>query len=296
MEAGEGTTGASKRVIRIGEVSRFARTARDHQTLPAAPGETGPGSSPEQDPKRRRLAQLNAFRERGIISEESFRAQTRMQGAHSKPSIVPSEPSPVLPRRTRRWRWRWVVPGFVVLNLAGLGVVGFRVLPPLQSGALMAATMAGTQAAPASPGNVYAPGNAFRLGPYTYTITGRQTAATLDGRFSPASANPGDEYLIVTFSVRNDSAKPRVFSTDAFKLQDANGALYAACGQGAAVPRTELTRGDLLLTEIQPGATKRVAAAFEVPAVSVTPPFKLLVFEQDLLGTHEATVDLRDFP
>jgi hypothetical protein len=245
------------------------------------------------------LAQLNAFRERGIISEESFRAQRRMQGDHSNPPPVPSEPAGVLPPRMRRWRW--IVPGFVVLNLAGLGVVGLKVLPPLQRGATMAAAMAvaGARAAAKvapSPGNVYAPGNAFRLGPYTYTITGHQTAATLDGRFSPASANPGYEYLIVTFSVRNDSTKPRVFSTDAFKLQDADGALYAACCQGAAVPRTELTRGDLLLTEIHPGATKRLAAAFEVPAASLMPAFKLLVFAQDLLGTHEATVDLHGFP
>jgi hypothetical protein len=293
MEAGEGTTGASKRLIRIGEVSRFARMPHADPALPAAAGETGPGLSPEQDPKRRRLAQLNAFRERGIISEESFRVQRRMQGDHSGPSAVLPRPAPVLPPRKRRWRW--IVPGLIVVNLAGLGVFGLRVSPPAQQSAAVAGTRAPANAA-AIPDKHYAPGNAFRLGPYTYTITGHQAAAALDGRFSPASANPGNEYLIVTFSLRNDSTKPRVFSTDAFKLQDAGGGLYAACCQGAAAPRTELTRGDLLLTEIQPGATKRLAAAFEVPAASLTPPFKLLVFAQDLLGTHEATVDLHGFP
>jgi hypothetical protein len=143
------------------------------------------------------------------------------------------------------------------------------------------------------PETTYAPGQAFRLGPYTYTITGHRTVTALDGQFSPVQAARGDEFLIVTFSIRNNSRRPRVVSTEAFKLRDVNGALYAACSQGAAAPRTALTKGDLLLTEIEPGVTKALAVAFEVPVGSLKPPVKLLLFERDLSGGHEATVYLR---
>ncbi|MBV9999292.1 MAG: DUF4352 domain-containing protein [Verrucomicrobia bacterium] len=295
MEAGDGTTGRSKRFIRIGEVSRFSELVSAGQPLPVDANGTGEDKlSAKQDPKEKRLAQIGVFRERGIISEESFRAQRRMQGDGSSPSIEASNPAPVVPGRKNRWRR--IALGVVLLNIAGLGVAGFGVLQAFHRGDGAAATTVGTPAAmKVTPlqDPVYALGKAFRLGPYTYTVTGHQTTATLDeGRFSPVSANPGDEYFVVTFSVRNDSVKPRVFSIDGFKLQDANGALYAACSQGAAVPRTELTKGDLLLTEIQPAATKMLAAAFEVPAASLAPPLKLLLFERDLLGTHEATVYL----
>lgn len=247
-----------------------------------------------QDPKRERLAQLRALRERGIISEEAFRAQRRMQGDRPVPSPGPSKLATAPAPHKARWGRRLSL-GLVLLNVAGLGVVGSNVVKSFQRGAAVTATVAGALApkVDSNPENVHPLGEAFRLGPYTYTITGHQTATALDNQFSPVHAAQGDEYLIVTFSIRNDSTKSRVASTDAFKLQDANGAVYAACSQGAAVPRTELTKGDLLLTEIQPGITKVLAAAFEVPAASLKPPVKLLVFEQDLLGGREATVYLQ---
>ena len=153
--------------------------------------------------------------------------------------------------------------------------------------------MTGAARVDPNPKSVYTLGDAFRLGPYTYTIAGYRTATALEWQFSPVPVRPGSEYAIVTFSIRNDSTKPRVVSTEAFKLQDASGQAYEACSQGAAVPRSELTKGDLWLTEIRPGVTKVLAAAFEVPAGSLKPPVRLLVLEQGLLGNRQAMVYLK---
>jgi hypothetical protein len=295
MEAGEGTTGRSKRPVRIDEVSnRFDRSLSADRALPATADGAGCGPAPVQDSKRERLAQLRALRERGIISEAAFRAQRRMQGDSPAPSPGPSKLATAPAPHKTRWRRRLLL-GLVFLNIAGLGLVGLNVVKSLHRGAFVTAAMAGALTAEVGPNpeNVHALGEAFRLGPYTYTVTGHQTATALDNHFSPVQAGQGNEYLIVTFSIRNDSTKSRVMSTDAFKLQDANGAVYAACSQGAAVPRTALTQGDLLLTEIQPGIMKVLAVAFEVPANSLKPPVKLLVFEQDLLGSREAIVYLQ---
>jgi hypothetical protein len=293
MEAGKGTTGRSKRLIRIDEVSRFARTFSADRALPAAVDGTDSGSSPEQDPKRKRLAQLRALRERGIISEKAFRAQRRMQG--DSPARLPGPPAPSAPlprRKTRRW---WIAAGPVLLIVAGFGVARLNVFQSLSHAAVAAATVASALTVNVDPHrqNVYTLGNAFRLGPYTYAIAGYETAATLGSRFSPVRASEGNEYVIVTFSICNDSSKSRVASIEAFVLEDANGAVYRACSQGGAAPRTPLTKGDLWLTEIQPGITKELAAAFEVPAHSLKPPLKLLVFEQGLLGSREAIVYLQ---
>jgi hypothetical protein len=185
--------------------------------------------------------------------------------------------------------------GLVFLNVGGLGVIGLKALKPSNRSAAAVAAVAATPKPKVdpSPENVYAVGKAFRLGPYTYTIAGYQTAAALGDQFITMRPKQGDEYGIVTFSIRNDSTKPRVVSTEAFVLEDANGAVYRACSQGAAAPRTPLTKGDLWLPEIQPGATKVLAAAFEVPAGTLKPPVKLLVLEQGLLGSREATVYLK---
>lgn len=285
MQAGDGTPRASRRFVRIGEVSRFRERISADRTLPAGVNGTEDKPSARPDRQEGRLVQLNAFREPGISSEGSFRARRQRQGQGPGPLVEPSAPAPVVPRRKNRWRR--IALGLILLNAAGFGVSR-----SFHHGVAAAGAPAAINATP-RPDHVYALGNAFRLGPYTYTITGSQTDATLDSRFSPVAANPGGDYFIVNFSVRNDSAKPRIFSTDGFKLQDADGALYAACSQGAAVPRSALTKGDLLLTEIQPAATKVLAAAFEVPAASLMPPLKLLLFERDLLGTHEATVYLQ---
>jgi Domain of unknown function (DUF4352) len=297
MEGGKGTTGSSKGFIRTDEAClnhRSAQTPNTSRNLPEPADSAASRPSPEQDPKRRRLALLRTFRERGIISDQAFRAQSRMQGAGSARLPGPSKLATPPSRRKTRW-WRWMLPGLVLLNVAGWGVVGLKSLKQSDRSAAVAAALADTLRPKVDPNlaNVHALGKAFRLGPYTYTIAGCKTAATLGDQFSPMRANQGDEYVVVTFSIRNDSTKPRVASIEAFRLQDANGAVYAACSQGAAVPRTQLTRGDLLLTEIQPGITKALAAAFEVPVASLKPPLKLLVFEQDLLGGHEATVYLQ---
>jgi hypothetical protein len=293
MEAGKGTTGGSKRLVRIDEVSRFTRALVADRALPPAPGGTDCGPSPAEDPKRKRLAQLRTLRERGIISEKAFRAQRRMQGDSPAPlSGPPTSPTPLPQRKTRRW---WIAVGPVLLIVAGLGVARLKVLQSLSHGAVAAAALAAALTANVDPHpqNVYARGKAFRLGSYTYTIAGHQIATALGSQFSPVRASEGNEYVIVNFSICNESAKARVVSTDVFVLEDANGAVYRACSQGAAAPRTPLTKGDLWLTEIQPGTTKELAAAFEVPANSLKPPVKLLVFDQGLLGSREAVVYLQ---
>ena len=253
---------------------------------------SGP-SVPDHADKQRRLAQLTAFRDRGIISDQAFRGQRRMQGGSPAPLPGPSGPATPLLSPPRRRR-RWMLLGLACLNLAGFGLFGLNALKPSSR----AAPVSGAAADPAvkvhpDAENVYLLNELFQAGPYSYTITGFETTTALGNQFSPMHAGEGNEYLVVTFSVRNDSTRPRVVSTDAFVLEDANGAVYRTCSQGAASPRSPLTRGDVWLPEIQPGSTKALAAAFEVPQNSLQPPVKLLILEQGPSGSREATVYLR---
>ena len=235
MEGGKGKTGTSKKLIRIDEAGLHpsAQTLNTGRNLPETAASAASGPPPDQDPKGRRLAVLRTFRERGIISDQAFRAQSRIQVVRSARLPEPA----TLPPLPKMRRWRWMLLGLILLNIAGLGVVGLEALrlKPSNHGAAVAATP--RPKVDSNPENVYALGKAFRLGPYTYTIAGYQTAATLGDQFSPMRANKGDEYAVVTFSIRNDSTKARVVSTEAFVLEDANGAVYRACSQGAAAPR-----------------------------------------------------------
>lgn len=296
MAEAEYSADGSQRAIRIDEVGSngCARMPGAHRDLPKLLNDAGCGPVPaENDPKSSRLAQLSGFRERGIISEQAFRAQRRMQGGSHAGSPGPAKPATPPPGRQAGRRWQLVL-GCIALLIVALAVVWSQALKPLYRGPRPAA-FAGATVPKSKAGSpaVYSLGKAFRLGPYTYTVTGCETAVALGSEFNPMRPNPGNEYVIVTFSVRNDSTKPRVVSTDPLKLADADGAVYTACGQGAAAPRTELTRHDIWLTEVRPGSTKTLAAAFEVPVTALKPPIKLFVFDQGLLGSGEAIVDLQ---
>jgi len=243
--------------------------------------------------KLQHLAVLCSLRERNLISDRAFLIQRRMlYRACLPPAPLPPSSFEKLPSVDRRW---WLKSlGIVLLLTAALGIVRFRTWQPANHRAAPAKARSEPAAAIAShPEDNYTLGTAFRLGLYTYTVAGTQTATTLGGQFKPVSAAPGAEFLVVTFTVRNDSIRVRELSTADLKIEDANGVSYGPSRPASAVLRPSTEGSDSWLTDIEPGVTKVMAIAFEVPETSLKTPLNLIVPEQGPIASREASVTLQ---
>ena len=209
--------------------------------------------------------------------------------------MVPPPPSSPRPpsKKSRGW---WKVLGVLVLVVAGAGLIEFRAFNPANRAAADASLI--SEAATdldSNPAEVYPLGKAFRLGLYTYTVAGCQRASTLGGQFKPLAASQGAEYVVVTFTVRNDSIRGRELSIQALKIEDANGIAYAPSREAAAIlqPSPGAGAGDDWLADIEPGITKVLAVAFEIPVASLKKPLKLIVSEQGPFAGRQAFVYLK---
>jgi hypothetical protein len=194
----------------------------------------------------------------------------------------------VAPARKKKRHWRKAF-GIAILLLAGLAILGLNA-PQLRRQRTTAADPVRTPTASAGlkVDDVYPLGEAFQLGEYTYTITGCKTAATL-GRIR---SNPGATYVVVTFSVRNESERTRAVPRDDFTLEDANGTIYRNSRDATTALWASGNKSDLYSNEVPPGVTTRSVSAFEVQAASLKQPIKLVIPEAGLFSSGTAAVYL----
>jgi hypothetical protein len=295
MQVGEDIKGALKRPDRIDGMGAGQSAALLHADLKLP--ETVDGAArelPLTEAKLKHLAVLCSLRERNIISDRAFLIQRRMLYRASLPPSLPAPSGFDGPAPGRCPRWRWKALGIVLPIAAGLGFVGFRTLQPASHATIPASLVSELAAeVDSNPEDVYTLGKAFRLGLYTYTIAGCQTATTLGGQFNPISAGAGVEYVVVTFTVRNDSIRARGLSTADLKIEDASGVTYGPSRPAAALLQPSLEGSDNWLTDIDPGVTKVLAVAFEIPEASLKNPLKLIIPEQGPFASRQASVFLK---
>jgi hypothetical protein len=295
MEVGEETKGALKRPDRTDgmDSGHPAQLLHVDRKLPEAV-DGAARELPLTEARLKHLAVLCSLRERNIISDRAFLIQRRMLHRASLPPPLPPPSSFDRLPRPSRWRWWWKALFIALVGAAGLGAIGFRTLHPANHAATPANLVSELPTEiDSNPEDVYSLGKAFRLGLYTYTVAGCQTATTLGGQYKPVSAGQGAEYLVVTFTVRNDSIRARELSTADLKVEDANGVTYGPSRQAAAVLRPSLEKSDNWLTDIEPGVTKVVAVGFEVPEDSLKKPLKLIIPEQGPFASRQASVALK---
>jgi hypothetical protein len=229
------------------------------------------------------IARLVAFRDRGVISERAFLVQQRRLAGGVAALRLPAASA-----RKKKRHWRKAL-GIAVLLLVGLAILGLKA--PQSRG--QRSTAAGpvptlTASAGSKADDVYPLGKGFQLGEYTYTITGCKTAATL-GRMR---SGPGATYVVVTFSVRNESKRTRAVPTDGFKLEDAKGIVYRNCRDATTALWLSGNENDLFSNEVPPGMTTRSVSAFEVQVASLKQPIKLVIPEVGLFASGTAAVYL----
>jgi Domain of unknown function (DUF4352) len=118
-------------------------------------------------------------------------------------------------------------------------------------------------------------GQPFTLGDYTYTITKFQPKRKIGTKYHNKEAEHGGKFLVAYYSIRNNSKETATVLSNDFKVMDDQNRSFSPYSGGSLY-----LGSDFLLSQLQPGLTKRTATVFEMPDDAFTGPLKLVVPEK----------------
>ncbi len=112
-------------------------------------------------------------------------------------------------------------------------------------------------------------GETFRLGDFSYRILGSRDEGYVGRPPLAVEAGLGGRFLIVRYSVTNESNKTRTVVSDDFILRDGKGREYRPAAKALTALLSSEENKDFLLSELQPGLQHVTSTAFEVPTQSI---------------------------
>ena len=123
----------------------------------------------------------------------------------------------------------------------------------------------------------YQIGHLFTLGEFTYRIVRMQREKAIGTSiYDVTQASPNASFIIIYFTIRNDSSETKVVLSDDFRLVDYKGRKFQP--SSTATTRIAMSTGnDWILRELQPGIDKAAATAFEVPDDAINSDLTLIV-------------------
>jgi hypothetical protein len=121
----------------------------------------------------------------------------------------------------------------------------------------------------------YKMGQPFTLGDYTYMVTKFESKRKIGTEYHSKEAEHGAKFLVVYYSIRNNSKETATVLADDFKVMDDQHRSFSPYSGGSLY-----LGSDFLLSQLQPGLTKRTATVFEMPDDAFTGPLKLVFPEK----------------
>lgn len=144
-----------------------------------------------------------------------------------------------------------------------------------------------------TPENQRAIGEEFTLGDYTYRITGYSVTSRVGSGYSQDTAEAGAKFVLVNFTIRNDSNKTQQVLADDFKIKDQQDRVFSNDSKATTALVMSGGKKDVFLREIQPGLTSKGVTVFRVPADVVQQPMLLQVPQKGtFFGGKTVTVPL----
>lgn len=190
--------------------------------------------------------------------------------------------------------------GLAFLFLFGMSVVGARVASSRSSssGEQVAAETQPAAAKASSKQEKRAPRQAllnepFRLGKFTYTVTGAEVLDTIGRGYGRKKASDGASFIVVHYTIVNEGNKTETVMSDDFQIVDAKGRQFRPSSEANTALMMSGKDKDFILSELQPGIPKSMATAFEVPNTVLEAPFQLVIPEKGFLGTDKVIIGLQ---
>lgn len=135
-------------------------------------------------------------------------------------------------------------------------------------------------------------GEDFKLGDFTYNV---KSVDIVDSVGSGAAAKHASEdalFLLVKYTIRNDSTETETVATDDFRIVDAQSREFRPSADANAALVLSGSK-DLALSELQPGLKKSMVTPFEMPAAAARGVVTLVIPEKGLLGTGSVRIPLK---
>lgn len=145
---------------------------------------------------------------------------------------------------------------------------------------------------PAPTPTVHRIGERFELGEYAYTVTEAKAAKWVGGEYFGKAPQEGATFVVVRFKIENLTSKTKTVLTDDFVLKDHRGREFRPSSEANTAIMLSGSDKDFIITEVQPGLSKPMKTAFEVPVDAVKFESTLIVPEKGLFRGGQASVSL----
>jgi hypothetical protein len=129
----------------------------------------------------------------------------------------------------------------------------------------------------------------FRLGGFYYWL-GEPEFRECIGGYSRTCAGAGGEFVVLPYTIENEGQSTATTFTQDFVLLDSSGREFQSSAEGRTALIMSGRRGDLGITQLNPGVQKRMWQVFEVPTNASG--LRVVVYEKGVLGTGRKELPL----
>jgi hypothetical protein len=130
----------------------------------------------------------------------------------------------------------------------------------------------------------------FKLGNFTYNVKGVTSYRSIGSGFTKKRASEGALFVVVEYTILNDSNATATVLTDDFRIMDSQDREYHPSSEANTALIMSGESKDLFVSEVQPGLRKKMQTAFEMPDASARGTFTLVIPEKGLLGTGSVRI------
>jgi hypothetical protein len=261
------------------------------------------------------LRKLTELRESGHLTDQEFADAKRRLLAEAGAQAPEVTTPPPLPQQSPQRKKSGCVRAFLIVFglvfglIIVLAIIGSFVKPSGSQSSSSASLSNAPAAATPTPTPMAQPpgtrveakpaanldtdykiGQEFKLGDYTYRITNFTLTSTVGNEFSREVAEEGEKFVVVSFTIRNDTNKTQQVLADDFEIKDAQSRQFANDSNASTALMMSGGKKDFFLREIQPGLTGKGITVFRVPADVAKQPMVLVVPQKGLFSSKKVTV------
>ena len=133
-------------------------------------------------------------------------------------------------------------------------------------------------------------GDRFELGAFAYFVDRLEVTRRVGGRFVREDASDGARFVLVHYTLENLGTQTETVMVDDLVLVDARGRQFRASSRANTALAMSQKKTGLVFDELQPGLSRKMVTAFEVPEDVTSQPMTLVVAEKGILGTGKVEV------
>lgn len=135
-------------------------------------------------------------------------------------------------------------------------------------------------------------GQDFKLGDFTYNVKKVTVSSSVGSGLAAKRATDGAQFVVVDFTIRNDSNETATVLSDDFVIEDSQARQFRPSSDGNAALAMSSDK-DLAVSELQPGVARSMQTAFEMPDAAAKGVIVLVIPEKGILGSDTARITLR---